>query len=63
MERTDPQVCWQRSVETLTARKEEITGWAVASEERSEACLLHIKDGAGAEIVSFRSFIDDDGEV
>ena len=38
-----PQVCWERSVETLTARKEEITGLAVASDERIEAYLLYIK--------------------
>src|SRR5688500_10605779 len=30
----DPQVCWQRSVETLTARKDEIAGLAAASDER-----------------------------
>ncbi len=54
-----PRICWKRSVETLTARKDDIAGLAVASDERIEACLLYIKDGAGAEIVSFRSFIDD----
>ncbi len=57
-----PQVCWQRSVETLTARKDDIAGLAVASDERIEAYLLYI--GAGnheAEIVSLRSFIEDDG--
>ena len=52
------QVCWERSVETLTARKEEIAGLAVASHERIEACILYIKDG---EIVYFRSFIADGG--
>lgn len=55
----DPQVCWQRSVETLTARKDDIAGLAVASDERIEACLLYIKDGVGSEIVLFRSFTDD----
>src|SRR5918995_1546103 len=29
--------CWERSVETLTARKDEIAGLAVASDERIEA--------------------------
>ena len=36
----DSQVCWERSVETLTARKDEITGLAVASDERIEAYVL-----------------------
>jgi GNAT superfamily N-acetyltransferase len=61
----DPQVCWERSVETLTARKDEIAGLAVASDERIEACLLYVKCGAGpegtTEIVSLRSFVDDSG--
>ena len=35
-----PQVCWERSVETLTARKDEIAGLAVASDERIEAYIL-----------------------
>lgn len=56
-----PHACWERSIETLTARKDEIAGLAVASDERIEAYLLYIKDGAGAEIVSLRSLIDDDG--
>ena len=55
-----PPVCWQRSVETLTARKDEISGFAVASDERIEAYLLYVDGGtAGAEIVSLRSFIED----
>jgi Acetyltransferase (GNAT) family len=54
----DPQVCWERSLETLTARKEDIAGLAVASDERIEAYILHMKDG---EIVSLRSLIDDGG--
>ena len=53
-----PQVCWKRSVETLTARKDDIAGLAVASDERIEACLLYVKDG---EIVSLRSFVEDGG--
>ena len=55
---TDPQVCWARSVETLTARKEEVAGLAVASDERIEAFVLYFKDG---EIVSLRTFVDDGG--
>ena len=37
-----PQVCWQRAVETLTARKDDILGLAVASDERIEAYLLYV---------------------
>ncbi len=62
----DPQVCWQRSVETLTARKDDIAGLAVASDERIEAYLLYVEpvegtEVAGTEIVSLRSFIEDGG--
>ena len=58
----DPQVCWKRSVETLTARKDDIAGLAVASDERIEAYLLHVTRGMeGTEIVSLRSFIEDGG--
>ena len=53
-----PPVCWERSVETLTARKDDITGLAVASDEHIEACILYID---GGEIVSLRSFVDDGG--
>jgi GNAT superfamily N-acetyltransferase len=58
----DAQVCWARSVETLTARKDEIAGLAVASDERIEACILYVRGAEGtAEIVSLRTFIDDGG--
>ena len=57
-----PQVCWKRSVETLRARKDDIAGLAVASDERIEAYVLYANDGTGeTEIVSLRSFIDDGG--
>jgi ribosomal protein S18 acetylase RimI-like enzyme len=36
-----PQACWERSAETLTARKDEIAGVAVASDERIEAYVLY----------------------
>jgi RimJ/RimL family protein N-acetyltransferase len=52
-----PPVCWERSVETLTARKHAIEGLAVASEERIEACILYIKEAS--EIVILRSFVED----
>ena len=58
LEEADRHVCWERSVETLTARKEDIAGLAVASDERIEAYLLYMK---GGEILSLRSFIDDGG--
>jgi hypothetical protein len=58
LEGASPHTCWERSVETLTARKEEITGLAVASDERIEACLLYMKDG---EILALRTFVDDGG--
>ena len=58
----DSQVCWKRSVETLCARKDDIEGLAVASDERIEACLLYVKNRTEeVEIVSLRSFIDDGG--
>ena len=45
-----PQRCWQRSVETLTAMKDDIVGFAVASDERIEAYLLYyMKCGVGPE--------------
>ena len=57
-----PQACWERSVETLTARKDEISGLAVASDERIEAYVLYVRRGPEeTEIVSLRSFIDDGG--
>ena len=56
------QVCWERSVETLTARKDDIAGLAVASDERIEAYILYVTRGIPeTEIVSIRSFIDDGG--
>jgi ribosomal protein S18 acetylase RimI-like enzyme len=51
------QTCWARSSETLTARKDDIAGLAVASDERIEAYVLYVND----EIVSLRSFVDDGG--
>jgi GNAT superfamily N-acetyltransferase len=57
-----PHVCWERSVETLTARKDDIAGLAVASDERIEAYLLYLNGGMEqTEIVSLRSFINDGG--
>jgi len=39
-------VCWERAIETLVARKDEIAGIGVASGERIEACLLYAPAGA-----------------
>jgi GNAT superfamily N-acetyltransferase len=60
----EPRMCWERSVETLTARKDEIAGLAVASDERIEAYLLYVEGAAeagGTEIVSLRSLVEDGG--
>jgi len=61
LEEGHPQMCWERAVETLTARKDEIGGLAVASDERIEAYVLYAARGEGAEIMSLRSLIDDGG--
>jgi GNAT superfamily N-acetyltransferase len=55
---SDPQVCWERSVETMAARKDEIAGLAVASDEQIEAYVLYVQ---GGEIVALRSLIEDGG--
>ena len=49
----DLRVCWERSVESLTARKNEIAGFAVASDDRIGAYLLYSESG---EILALRSF-------
>jgi GNAT superfamily N-acetyltransferase len=53
-----PQTPWERSTETLIARKDELVGLAFASDERIEAYILYMK---GGEIVSLRSFVEDGG--
>ena len=45
LEEPHSQTCWERSVETLTARKADITGLAVVSDERIEAYLLYVTSG------------------
>jgi hypothetical protein len=59
----DAPTCWERSVETLTARKDEIAGLAIASDERIEAAILYEKAWAGpdVEIVSLGSYVEDGG--
>jgi GNAT superfamily N-acetyltransferase len=49
-------VCWQRTVQALTARKDEIQGLALASVERIEAYVLSTASG---ELLSLRSLADD----
>ena len=53
-----PQFCWERAVETLAARKDELAGLAIASDERIEAYVLV----AGNEILSLRSLVEDGGD-
>ena len=54
----DP-VVWERAGETLLARKTDIEGLAVATDEQVEACILYIKGEFETEIVTFRSFVED----
>ena len=63
-----PPVCWERSIETLTARKDDIAGLAVASDEQIEAYVLYVKMAdlqistfPHFQILSLRSFIEDGG--
>jgi GNAT superfamily N-acetyltransferase len=56
----DPQTCWTRSIETLTARKDIVAGLAVVSDERIEAYVLYERCGMETYVVALRSFIDDD---
>jgi GNAT superfamily N-acetyltransferase len=44
------EVCWERSIETLMARKGDISGVAVASDERIEAYLLYMPALATAKM-------------
>jgi GNAT superfamily N-acetyltransferase len=57
LEQPESQACWMRSAETLAARKDDIAGLAVASDERIEAYILYVND----EIVSMRCLADDGG--
>jgi ribosomal protein S18 acetylase RimI-like enzyme len=54
---TRPQACWERSVDVLTARRSDIRGLAVASDEYIEAYVLYMDDGG---IVSLRTLVEDD---
>ena len=54
----DPHVCWERSIENLKARKDDIEGLALASDEQIEAYVLYMKDGSALAI---RTLVDDGG--
>jgi GNAT superfamily N-acetyltransferase len=58
LEEPQSSVCWERSVETLTARKDDLAGLAVASDERIEAYVLYTPE---AEILALRSCVEDGG--
>jgi GNAT superfamily N-acetyltransferase len=58
LEDAGSQVCWERSVGSLRAKKDDITGLAVASDERIEAYVVH---AGGGEILSLRSLVEDGG--
>ncbi len=51
---SDRHVCWQRSVETLTALKDSIAGFAVASDERIEAYVLYTPTAGDRVAPQFR---------
>lgn len=53
--------CWERSVQTLTARKDDISGVAVASDERIETSLLYADRGGDADVLSLRCNAEDEG--
>ncbi len=57
LEGAPAQASWERSAETLTARKDDIAGLAVASDERIEAYLLYM----ASAIASLRCFVEDRG--
>ena len=71
-----PPACWERSVETLRARKDDLEGLAVATDARIEAYLIYVKrdlpsegnaeagprpSASHAAIVSLRTFVEDGG--
>jgi len=58
LEEMTVHTCWERSHETLTARKSEIEGLAIASDERIEAFVLYT---TRQEIVALRSVVADEG--
>jgi len=61
----DSGMCWERSVETLRARKDEIRGLAVASDEGLEAHVMYRRSETGTdqagELVSIGANVGDGG--
>jgi GNAT superfamily N-acetyltransferase len=57
-----PPACWERAAETLGARKDDLAGLAVATDEGIEAYLLYRGLEWGVEVAAFRSLIDDGGD-
>jgi GNAT superfamily N-acetyltransferase len=51
----ESHVCWERSVEALTAARDDIAGLAVASADRIEAYVLYTSDGSDADILALRT--------
>lgn len=64
---TDPKLCWERQVEALEARRNEITGLAIATEDSIEAYLLYASLTAsglccdGTDVLAFGSSVADEG--
>jgi GNAT superfamily N-acetyltransferase len=54
----DRQVCWERSVETLAARKHELAGLAIASDERIEAYVLYVNGEAAGRRSEARAEVE-----
>jgi GNAT superfamily N-acetyltransferase len=64
LEDAGPQTCWERSAETLRARKDDLEGLAVANDEGIEAYVLYAKrDDAAAVLMSLRSLVEDGGAL
>ncbi|MGE0392745.1 MAG: GNAT family N-acetyltransferase [Vicinamibacterales bacterium] len=61
---THAPVCWTRSPETILAMKDEVAGFAVASDERIEAYVLFTPSGVGeATVLALRAFVDAGAEL
>jgi GNAT superfamily N-acetyltransferase len=63
LEAQDARTSWERSPETLNARKDAVSGLALASDEQIEAYLLYMRreDPLEGEVLLFRSRVDDGG--
>jgi len=61
LDESGDQLCWERSVQTFTARKNELAGLAVTSGERLEAYVLYSLSEGSTQIASLRSLVEDGG--